>query len=171
MDSHLSHPTFPVVLIAVKIRRGTHPDDSNPSCRFVRALPTGETELRILWAQTPPRLPPLAARESPPCHPSGPGPVPWGSAGGKALRPGSSPAASSRPAQLNGPLEAPASVGHQAPLGRHGKGRLLTPGSCFIQGVTTEPEAQQRPRRLVPVRQPTSGAWVTRHFRARSPRK
>jgi len=51
-----------------------------------------------------------------------------GNSGVKALvtelRPGSSPAASSRPAQLNGPLEAPASVGHQAPLCRHGHGRL-----------------------------------------------
>jgi hypothetical protein len=33
--------------------------------------------------------------------------------------PGASPTASSGPAQLNGPLEPPASVGHQTPLGRH----------------------------------------------------
>lgn len=58
----------------------------------------------------------------------GSGPVPgrpfWLKARVTELRPGSSPAASSRPAQLNGPLETPASVGHQAPLGRHGT-RLL----------------------------------------------
>lgn len=42
-----------------------------------------------------------------------------------ALRSIASPAASSRPAQLNGPLEPPASVGHQAPLGCHDSSRRV----------------------------------------------
>lgn len=97
---------------------------------FVRSWPTGKDEISILWTQKPP------GREAI----SSPGVVfsescAWGLrsySSGVVLQwklwyralPSTSPAASSRSAQLNRPLEAPASVSHQAPLGSHGSSRL-----------------------------------------------